>query len=433
MAKLTIITGEGSGKTHVIENEVVLGRSPDVSFTLKDLRSSRRHARVVKTNDIYYIEDLGSQNGTILNGKRLKAKQKLNDNDNIRIGTTWLLFSDNTESLSVGGSFYGYKIKQKLMEHDTGDMYLAEQLSLKRDVLLWVLSFDMLENQEEKIQQTQKIFLQQISNISKLFHRNLMMVMDFAATKDYFFCSFEEVDLKANVYNYLKSHNNLSVDQILEFARQVADGLEYVHSNHILHSNLTNKNILIHGDDHQRVIITGLGVSKFLSETTVSSMTRTTGILGVSEYIAPEQIHGHTPTSVQTDIYSYGCFLYQLITGEIPFKVDSTYALAQAHMHDPVPSIQDKRKDIPQAMQDMVYKCMEKDPALRYKNFTEILVELTKIGEEKEIQDTLNSYQGKKLLSQYLGERILKKWWYLFPFIAVLLSIIIFVLAPAFL
>lgn len=318
MAKVTIIEGENKGNTYSFDDEeVVMGRSTETTFPIKDLRSSRKHARIYKIENYFYLEDLQSQNGTFLNGKKIQ-KSRLSDQDTIRIGSTSISFTA-LESLEKESIFCGYRVIDKLREDESGIMYLAEQVSLKRDVLLWVFPFGMAGSEENSIINAQKIFIAQISSLSKLFHRNILMLMDFSMSNQYWYCSFEKVDLNYSIRNYLKKNHPLDISKILDIAIQVASGMDYAHSNGVFHSHLTSKNILLQPGNEERAVITEFGVSRFLSESTISDASKSTGIFATSEYIAPEQITPKESTPTKIDIYSYGCFLYHILAGVLPF------------------------------------------------------------------------------------------------------------------
>ena len=105
MAKLTIIKGENLNKTYDLEDDNTLGRSVEVSITLNDLRASRKHTRIFKQGEDFYVEDMGSQNGTFLNGRKIAEVTKLIDKDKVCIGVTWLEFcceEEDTLKVKIG-------------------------------------------------------------------------------------------------------------------------------------------------------------------------------------------------------------------------------------------------------------------------------------------------------------------------------------------
>ncbi len=426
MPKLTIIAGENSGTSYSFDVETTLGRSTEASITLQDLRASRKHARVVRIEHDFYVEDLQSQNGTFLNGQKVKQRCKLVDKDNIRIGNTYLSFSLKDDAIGTGAYFCGYQIAQKLIEDATGTIFLAEQKSLQRNVLLWV--FPLSRHDAGSLTPAHQTFIEQISQISNFFHPNLLMVLDFDITEQHCFCAFEQANIEANLRSCVKNHP-LPMPKILEIALQVASGLQYAHNHNMLHLHLTSKNILIQPDAQDRVIITELGVAKFLSSATIGSglgghLTKTTGILGVSEYIAPEQIHGETLPGVGTDIYSFGCLLYHLLTGNPPFVADKPSDLAQMHLdHNPVP-ILDYRPDAHPDLVKLVERCLEKNIIDRYSSFQEITIALQEIQKQIQLQQSIASQKTDSAATTLI------RWWILGPIMAALLGALTFFATP---
>lgn len=427
MAKLTITQGENKGASCTLENEAFMGRSPDTTLVIKDLRASRKHARVVKIANDYYLEDMNSQNGTLLNGHRITTQVKLKNKDSIRIGNTWINFILDDESLSPGGTFLNYTILEEISQEETGNLYLATQASLERNVILWALPVEAITYQADQAEQN---FFQRISTVASLFHRNIMMLMDFAVTSRYYYCAFEEVDFRSNIRNYLKDKNTPSLEEVLDIAIQIAGGMSYAHKQKVLHLHLTSKNVLIQTGAYRRVVLTEFGVSRFLSEMTTSNYHTRSGILGVSEYIAPEQISGEIPETPATDIYSYGCLLYQLLSGMPPFSATDAATLVRLHTEESPPPLKEIRRDIPDTIAMMVHSCMEKNPANRYPSFDLILKQLQAFQREQEFLKAVHGSGGTAVLKKYIGEKILHRWWYLFCTLAFLLGTLVFFLLP---
>lgn len=425
MAKLTITQGENKGISLEIEEVVIMGRSPETNLVIKDLRASRKHARVVKMGDECHLEDMNSQNGTLLNGQRISGQVKLKNKDNIRIGNTWITFSVDEESLSAGGTFLNYTILNEIAKEESGNFYLAAQAALERNVIIWALPVQTITYQAE---QARENFFKRISTVASLFHRNIMMLMDFAVTGQYYYCAFEEVDFGSNIRNYLKNNPLPSLAEAMDIAIQIAKGMTYAHKQNVLHLHLTSKNVLIQTGAYRRVVLTEFGVSRFLSEMTSSSGGghTTTGILGISEYIAPEQISGAVPESAATDIYSYGCLLYHLFGGKPPFPTTDASRLVRFHAEEKPVSLREVRREVPEAIDRLVQSCMEKDPADRYPSFDAILQQLQTFQAEQDFAKIVHSPEGRNMLKKYLGEKTLLHWWLILPLVAAITGILVF-------
>ncbi len=421
MPKLMIIAGENSGMFYPIDQaNLIIGRSTEVIISLQDPRASRKHAAISKIDNEFYLEDLQSQNGTFLNGQIIKQRCKLKDKDNIRVGNTWFTFSIEENIADTGNCFHGYQILEKILEDTTGKIFIAEQKSLQRNVLLWIM--DVLGSSQEQ-SSTHNIFIENISKIAHLFHPNIMMLLDFAILEHLCLCSFEEVDFHSHVHNYVEKNAPISIEKILHLAIQAASALEYAHANNIFHLHLTSKNILILPQQQDRIVLTELGVSLFLNAT---GLLNTKNILGTWEYIAPEQIIPGSKIDQRTDIYAYGCFLYHLLTGMPPFSTDSPSGLSKSHLEDAPAPLLGKRADIPESFANLVHICLAKKIEERFSSFSEIKLELLNI------QKKLAQKKATSTIPVSRTSITLKKWWFIFPILAILLGILGFFSLPLF-
>src|SRR5207237_5891841 len=151
---------------------------------------------------------------------------------------------------------------------------------------------------------------------------------------------FEYVD-GMNLKELVAQEGPLSPREAIELALQVARGLSFAHDQGLVHRDVKPQNVLLDGDGRAKV--TDFGIAHAVD---VDGMTITGTIMGTSNYIAPEQARGQ-PVDEQTDVYSLGCVLYELLTGEVPFAGDNFVAVAMRHVNDPVHRARDARPDVP--------------------------------------------------------------------------------------
>jgi serine/threonine protein kinase len=361
MPTLTIKDEDNYESIFVFNNdkkEFFIGRSSETDISLKDLRASRKHARIFCNGEDYYLEDYSSHNGTFYNGNRIQGQVLLQHNGVIRIGSTLLTYSADQSIIAVNTYFYGYQIKEKITETHQGSLYIAEQGTLKRDVLLWILPLDNFSNMLTENRRQQKLFIEKISCIARFFHRSFPMVLDFATTDKFLYCCFEKFDVSSSLKQYVMQYHPISIDKILNFAIELASGLLYAHQHNILHLHLNDQNVIILHEQLDRVIIRGIGVTNFIDSSTISH--------DITAYIAPEQIQDSVSNQQnqsideRADIYSYGCLLYQLITGNEPFKANTNEELINKHLKELPESISNIRKDLPLALKELIEKCLKK-------------------------------------------------------------------------
>src|SRR5918911_1655513 len=128
----------------------------------------------------------------------------------------------------------------------------------------------------------------------------------------------------------------------------------------LVHRDVKPQNVLLDGDGRAKV--TDFGIARSLD---VDGMTITGTIMGTSNYIAPEQARGQ-PVDEQTDVYSLGCVLYELLTGDVPYGGDNFVSVAMRHVHDPVPSVTERRDDVPWRLDAAIQRAMAKDRLDRF-------------------------------------------------------------------
>jgi serine/threonine-protein kinase len=169
---------------------------------------------------------------------------------------------------------------------------------------------------------------------------------------------------------YLKQINKFKVSDAVKIAKQICRALAYAHNNKIIHRDIKPANIMI---SRERMIkIMDFGVAKLLEDITKES----TSISGTPLYMSPEQIIGKGVDN-QSDLYSLGITLFELVTGKTPFVEGD---LSYHHLHSLPPSPKDIEPSISEVVSNIILKCLEKDKTKRYKKAEEILVDLDKVS-----------------------------------------------------
>src|SRR5207244_316436 len=152
---------------------------------------------------------------------------------------------------------------------------------------------------------------------------------------------FEYVDGE-NLKALIERRGPAPIENALELAIQIARGLSCAHEHGLVHRDVKPQNVLLNGDGQAKV--TDFGIAREID--VQRGMTQTGTVLGTSDYISPEQAQGHH-VGEATDVYSLGVVLYELLTGELPFKGDNFVAVAMGHINDPPPPLLEKRPDVP--------------------------------------------------------------------------------------
>ncbi len=247
-----------------------------------------------------------------------------------------------------------YKVSKKLGGGGMSTVYLAEDSILNRKVAIKAIRIPAGEKET-----TIKSFEREVHNLTQLSHNNIVNVFDVTENDENFFLVMEYIQ-GLTLSEYIKQHKPLDVQTVLNFTKQIIDGIKHAHDNQIVHRDIKPQNILV--DENQTLKILDFGIAKALSETT---MTQTNHVLGTVQYLSPEQARGES-TDNGTDIYSIGVVLYEMLVGKPPFSGETAVGIAIKHIQDPMPNATDKRSEIPQALSNVVLKATEKDKADRY-------------------------------------------------------------------
>src|SRR5438132_3127051 len=243
-------------------------------------------------------------------------------------------------------------------------VYRAHDTLLERNVALKILHAHYTSD-DEFVER----FKREARTVAQLSHPNIVTVIDRGEDDGRQFIVFEYIDGE-NLKELVVRSGRLSVREALQLALQVARGLAFAHENGLVHRDVKPQNVLLNGDGQAKV--TDFGIARTLD---VDGVTQTGTVLGTSNYIAPEQASGQ-PVDVQTDVYSLGVVLYELLVGDVPFPGENFVVVATKHVNEPPPNLLDVRKDVPLRVAAAVDRALEKDPGQRFPTMEAFAAEL---------------------------------------------------------
>lgn len=248
-----------------------------------------------------------------------------------------------------------YRLDGVLGSGGMSRVYRAHDNVLERDVALKVLH-DKLSDDPSYVER----FRREARAIARLSHPNIVTVIDRGQVDSAEFIVFELVR-GANLKQLLSERRYLPVREALAIVHQAARGLAFAHEHGIVHRDVKPQNVLV--DDDGAAKVTDFGIARSLDRE--SGLTQTGAILGTADYLSPEQATGQ-PVTEAADQYSLGVLLYELLTGEVPYRGESVVAVAARHVNDPVPSVIDRRPDVPLRVSELVERAMAKRPDDRF-------------------------------------------------------------------
>lgn len=262
--------------------------------------------------------------------------------------------------MNIGERVNGrYKILGKIGSGGMANVYLANDLILEREVAVKMISLNF-QNDVDSLRRFQREAL----STTELIHPNIVNIYDVGeGEQPYIVMEFVDgMDLK----EYIKENHPIPYNKVIDIMSQILSGIAYAHSNGVIHRDIKPHNILI--DKEGNVKITDFGIAVALSQ---NSITQTNSLLGSVQYISPEQARGNLVTK-QSDVYSLGIVLYEMLTASVPFEGESAVSIALKHFQSPIPSLREFDSRIPQPLENVVLKATAKEPKDRYESVHEM-------------------------------------------------------------
>lgn len=257
-----------------------------------------------------------------------------------------------------------YRIIRSLGEGGMANVYLAHDMVLDRDVSVKLLRLDLRDDPS-----TKRRFHREAMAATQLNDPHIVGIYDVDEDHGLQYMVMQYVkgtDLKA----YIKKHYPIPLPQVIDIMEQVLSAVATAHAHGIIHRDLKPQNILI--DENKNVKITDFGIAVAVSQ---DSLTQTNTLMGSVHYLSPEQARGSIATK-QSDIYSLGIILFELLTGKVPFEGETAVSIALKHFREEIPSVREQNKEIPQALENVIIKATAKEPAERYSSVNEMAADL---------------------------------------------------------
>ncbi|MDQ3648982.1 MAG: protein kinase [Acidobacteriota bacterium] len=297
--------------------------------------------------------------------------------------------------IANGTKFGHYEIRSQIGAGGMGEVYLAEDSQLERLVALKLLPSEVASNQERM-----RRFAQEAKAAAALNHPNIAHIYEIGEVEGISFIAMEYVEgvsLRDKIHR-----ERVDLRTLLKYLGQVADGLTKAHAAGIVHRDLKPDNIMVSRDGYAKIL--DFGLAKLIRSETVlpqadgfnddnGSNEAATAILpqplstpgmimGTIGYMSPEQAQGRREIDGRSDIFSFGCVLYEATTRQRPFDGDSVVDSLHKIIHAPAPPIRDLNPDAPHELQRIVRRCLAKDAEERYQTIKDVAIELKELRRE---------------------------------------------------
>ena len=286
----------------------------------------------------------------------------------------------------IGQTIAHYKITAKLGEGGMGEVFLATDTKLDRQVALKFLPPSLQSDPESR-----ERLLREARAVSKLNHKNILTVYAVESADGRDFIVMEYVDGKS-LKDLIDAKEPIPLDQILRMALQVCDGLSAAHEHSIVHRDIKPANILLTSKGQVKITDFGLATWRGAVQLTKEGTT-----VGTAAYMSPEQIQGKK-VDPRSDLFSLGVMLYEMIADRRPFGGDHDAAISYAIMNDVPEPLARFKSGVHPALEQVVARALEKDPSTRYQTASDMLAELKRI--RREVEGSQPSMLSRTMTSQ---------------------------------
>ncbi|HKB94409.1 MAG TPA: protein kinase [Gaiellaceae bacterium] len=277
----------------------------------------------------------------------------------------------------VGEVIAGRYELQDVIDHGgMSSVYLGYDQMLERNVAVKVMHAQYRDDPEYV-----ERFRREARAVAQLSHPHIVTVIDRGVSDGHQFIVFEYVEGE-NLKRLVARTGPMPVRRALDLGIQIADALAFAHAHEIVHRDVKPQNILV--DVVGDAKVTDFGIARTLD--VERGVTQTGTVLGTSNYLSPEQAEG-APVTPASDVYSLGVVLYELLTGDVPFRGDNLVVVAMKHITEHPPSLLEQRSDVPPRLARAIEHALEKRPELRFASMDAFATELRRCLDELDRND----------------------------------------------
>ena len=271
-----------------------------------------------------------------------------------------------------------YEVRQEIDRGSMGVVYLGHDPYIDRPVAIKVAFLDAL-NDPESGERYRKMFFNEAHTAGLLTHPNVINIFDAGVDQDNCYIIMEYIEGGNTLKPYCSSDNLLPINKVVEIIFKCAKALDYAHRQGVVHRDIKPSNILFSPD--QDVKIGDFSIAHIYNAD--STTTQMSGMMGSPRYMSPEQLREEHVTN-QSDLFSLGVVMYELLTGRQPFPADNFSRLVNKILNDEPPPMSDYRSDIPDVLNDIVFKALEKDVSKRYQMGLDLAADLSRVFDNLE-------------------------------------------------
>ena len=307
--------------------------------------------------------------------------------------------NDKTQThvvLTKGTVISQYRIIERIGVGGMGEVYLAEDTKLDRRVALKFLSFQHSQNEDLKVR-----FRREAQAVAQLSHPNIVHIYEVGEYQNRPYFAMEHIEGES-LHHYAHDET-LSVGEIITIAIEIAEGLSKAHQLGIVHRDIKTSNIVLDMDGHPKILDFGLATI-----TGQEKLTKEGSTIGTVAYMSPERAEGRK-SDHRSDLFSFGVVLYELIAGRTPVRKDTEAATMNAIVNEMAEPLARYRSGVPDGIQQIIDKLLEKDARTRYQTAADVGADLIR---EKRMLDSGDISSASRSISGFRRTQKsgLKRW-----------------------
>jgi tRNA A-37 threonylcarbamoyl transferase component Bud32 len=271
-------------------------------------------------------------------------------------------------SSQVGTLLNGrYRLDAQIGTGGMSTVYRAFDTVLERQVAIKLMHREIASDSDQL-----ERFRREARAVAQLNHPHIVTVIDAGEDDNTPYIVFEYVEGET-LKDRIRRHGRLPVSEAIAYAIEIARALGVAHANGIVHRDVKPQNVLV--DEEGSAKVTDFGIARTLDQ---EGLTADGRVLGTTDYVSPEQALGH-PVTGQSDLYSLGIVLFEMLTGDVPFKGDNQVAVAMKHVREQLPDVQLRRPEVSSALAAVVDRATAKDLDRRYADDRELIADLEEV------------------------------------------------------
>ncbi len=266
-----------------------------------------------------------------------------------------------------------YYVVHEVGRGSTGTVYLSHDPFYGRDVAIKLYHATVGDDAESR--NARRMFMGEAKMVGKLQHPNIVPIFDAGEEDGRRYVVTEHVHGARTLSAYCRPGSLLPIDQVVSILYKCAKALHYAHSRGVVHRDIKPSNILLTQDGDVRIVDFGIAL------VADSDVSRLEGVAGSPAYMSPEQVQG-LELDARSDLYSLGAVMYEMLCGQRPFRAGALGKLLRQVVQSEAESLRSIRPEIPEELEEVVKRALQKEPNNRYRTGTEFAAELTRVHQK---------------------------------------------------